>query len=84
MTSPARLADAPPPELESALAELRASLSRTPPELPCKFLYDDRGSALFHYAQLAPAVDFARIDEVLLIVGEGAHDVAALFPPAGG
>jgi rod shape-determining protein MreC len=45
---------------------------------------DDRGSALFHYAQLAPAVDFARIDEVLLLVGEGAHDVAALFPPAGG
>ena len=45
---------------------------------------DDRGSALFHYAQLTPAVDFARIDEVLLIVGEGAHDVAALFPPAGG
>ena len=45
---------------------------------------DDRGSALFHYAQLTPAVDFARIDEVLLLVGEGAHDVAALFPPAGG
>ena len=41
---------------------------------------DDRGSALFHYAQLVPAVDFARIDEVLLIVGEGTHDVAALFP----
>ena len=45
---------------------------------------DDRGSALFHYAQLAPAVDFARIDEVLLIVGEGAHDVAALFEGNGG
>jgi rod shape-determining protein MreC len=44
---------------------------------------DDRGSALFHYAQLAPAVDFARIDEVLLIVGEGVHDVAALFPDSG-
>jgi rod shape-determining protein MreC len=41
---------------------------------------DDRGSALFHYANLSPAVDFARIDEVLLIVGEGAHDVASLFP----
>ena len=41
---------------------------------------DDRGSALFHYAQLIPSVDFARIDEVLLIVGEGAHDVAGLFP----
>ena len=45
---------------------------------------DDRGSALFHYAQLAPAVDFARIDEVLLIVGEGAHDLAALFQGNGG
>jgi rod shape-determining protein MreC len=44
---------------------------------------DDRGSALFHYAQLTPAVDFARIDEVLLIVGEGSHDVAALFPAGG-
>jgi rod shape-determining protein MreC len=44
---------------------------------------DDRGSALFSYAQLAPAVDFARIDEVLLIVGEGAHDVASLFPVPG-
>ncbi|HTO12474.1 MAG TPA: rod shape-determining protein MreC [Candidatus Binatia bacterium] len=41
---------------------------------------DDRGSALFHYAQLIPAVDFARIDEVLLIVGEGTHDLASLFP----
>jgi rod shape-determining protein MreC len=44
---------------------------------------DDRGSALFHYAQLEPAVDFARIDEVLLVVGEGAHDVAGLFPTGG-
>jgi rod shape-determining protein MreC len=44
---------------------------------------DDRGSALFHYAQLTPAVDFARIDEVLLIVGEGSHDVAGLFPEGG-
>jgi rod shape-determining protein MreC len=44
---------------------------------------DDRGSALFHYAQLTPAVDFARIDEVLLIVGAGAHDVAAIFGAGG-
>jgi rod shape-determining protein MreC len=43
---------------------------------------DDRGSALFHYAQLTPAVDFARIDEVLLIVGDGNHDLASLFPSA--
>jgi rod shape-determining protein MreC len=45
---------------------------------------DDRGSALFHYAQLTPAVDFARIDEVLLIVGEGSQDVTALFRESGG
>jgi rod shape-determining protein MreC len=45
---------------------------------------DDRGSALFHYAQLAPSVDFARIDEVLLVVGEGSHDVAGLFDGNGG
>jgi rod shape-determining protein MreC len=44
---------------------------------------DDRGSALFHYAQLAPAVDFARIDEVLLIVGDGAYDMAGVFPGGG-
>jgi rod shape-determining protein MreC len=40
---------------------------------------DDRGSALFSYAHLTPAVDFARIDEVLLIVGAGAQDVASVF-----
>ena len=44
---------------------------------------DDRGSALFHYAAIAPAVDFARIDEVLLITGETAHDLAAHFPSDG-
>jgi rod shape-determining protein MreC len=41
---------------------------------------EDRGSALFHYAQIAPAVDFARIDEVLLLTGDGARDVAGFFP----
>jgi rod shape-determining protein MreC len=46
---------------------------------------DDRGSALFHYAALAPAVDFARIDEVLLVIGDRTRDLTAFFPaPAGG
>src|SRR5437762_4478568 len=41
---------------------------------------DDRGAALFSYAQPTPAVDFARIDEVLLLTGSGAaRDVAASF-----
>lgn len=46
---------------------------------------DDRGSALFHYAALAPVVDFARIDEVLLVIGDRGKDLTAFFPaPTGG
>lgn len=40
---------------------------------------EDRGSALFHYAVLEPVVDFARVEEVLLVTGQSTHDVAALF-----
>jgi len=45
---------------------------------------DDRGSALFHYAVLTPVVDFARVDEVLLLTGDTRHDLAAAFPADGG
>lgn len=45
---------------------------------------DDRGAALFHYAQLTPVVDFARIDEVLLVTGDRMQDVTAFFPQQGG
>jgi rod shape-determining protein MreC len=44
---------------------------------------DDRGSALFHYALLAPVVDFARVDEVLLVTGEQMPDFAGYFPTDG-
>jgi rod shape-determining protein MreC len=44
---------------------------------------DDRGSALFHYAVLTPVVDFARVDEVLLLTGDTRHDVTAAFPSGG-
>jgi rod shape-determining protein MreC len=44
---------------------------------------DDRGSALFHYAMLTPVVDFARVDEVLLLTGDARQDVAAAFPTDG-
>jgi rod shape-determining protein MreC len=40
---------------------------------------EDKGSALFHFAVVAPAVDFARIEEVLLLTGETARDLATLF-----
>ena len=44
---------------------------------------DDRGSALFHYAVLAPVVDFARVDEVLLLTGDTRRDIASAFPSDG-
>jgi len=44
---------------------------------------EDKGSALFHFAVLAPAVDFTRIEEVLLLTGQTTQDVASLFAPDG-
>src|SRR3989454_8914749 len=44
---------------------------------------DDRGSALFNYAQVTPAVDFARIDEVLLLTGGIMRDIASSFKSDG-
>ena len=44
---------------------------------------EDKGSALFHFAVLAPAVDAARVEEVLLLTGQSAQDVAGLFIPGG-
>lgn len=40
---------------------------------------EDRGAALFSYAALQPAVDFARLDEVLLVTGERMQDLTAFF-----
>lgn len=44
---------------------------------------EDKGSALFHFAVVTPAVDFARVEEVLLLTGETSRDVAGLFTPGG-
>ena len=44
---------------------------------------EDKGSALFHFAVLAPAVDFARLEEVLLLTGQTAKDLAAAFATDG-
>jgi hypothetical protein len=44
---------------------------------------EDKGSALFHFAVLAPAVDFSRVEEVLLVTGQTTQDLAALFPSGG-
>jgi L-histidine N-alpha-methyltransferase len=64
-----------------ALAEMRDSLSRTPRELPSKYFYDDRGSALFEQITALPeyyptrterALLNARAREIVLACG-GAH-----------
>ena len=46
---------------------------------------DNRGAALFHYADLTPAVDFARVDEVLLVTGDSQRDrdLTAFFTTGG-
>ena len=40
---------------------------------------EDKGSALFHFAVVAPAADFPRVEEVLLLTGQTTQDLAALF-----
>ena len=43
---------------------------------------DNRGSALFHFAALTPAVDLARLEELLIVLNQGdGPDVTALFLP---
>jgi len=44
---------------------------------------EDKGSALFHFAVLSPVVDFARIEEVLLLTGQTTQDLAAAFATDG-
>ena len=44
---------------------------------------DDRGAALFNYAALDPAVDFGRVDEVLVVTGRSPQDLTAYFLTGG-
>src|SRR5712671_3424944 len=51
----------------AALDELRVALQRSPPEVPCKYLYDDRGSALFEQITRLPEYYPTRIERALLL-----------------
>ena len=51
----------------AALRELRAALSRKPREIPCKYLYDDRGSALFEQITRLPEYYPTRTERALLM-----------------
>jgi len=55
----------------AALAELRVSLSRQPREIPCKYLYDDRGSALFEKIMSVPEYYPTRTERALLLARAG-------------
>ncbi len=51
----------------AALRELREGLSRTPREIPCKYLYDDAGSALFERITRLPEYFPTRTETALLV-----------------
>jgi L-histidine N-alpha-methyltransferase len=51
----------------AALRELREALSRRPREIPCKYLYDDRGSALFEQITRLPEYYPTRTERALLV-----------------
>ncbi|HUG38282.1 MAG TPA: rod shape-determining protein MreC, partial [Candidatus Limnocylindrales bacterium] len=40
---------------------------------------EDKGSALFHFAILTPAADFARLEEVLLLTSQSTLDLYSAF-----
>src|SRR5438067_154 len=63
----------------AALAELRAALARTPREIPCKYLYDDRGSALFEQITRLPEYYPTRTEQALLV-----EQAKAIVEAAGG
>jgi L-histidine N-alpha-methyltransferase len=68
-------------DLAEAMRELRAALHRSPREIPCKYLYDDRGSALFEQIMGLPEYYPTRTERALLI--ERAAEIAAAGGPQG-
>jgi L-histidine Nalpha-methyltransferase len=63
----------------AALAELREALHRTPREVPCKYFYDDRGSALFEQITRLPEYYPTRTERALLL-----EQAAPIVEAAGG
>ncbi|MBS2029928.1 MAG: L-histidine N(alpha)-methyltransferase [Deltaproteobacteria bacterium] len=64
---------------EAAIEELRAALNRQPPEIPCKYLYDDRGSWLFEQITTLPEYFPSRCERELLRT-----EAAPILDAAGG
>jgi len=71
-----------PDDRKQFLHDALAGLSADPPELPCKYLYDERGSGLFeaicateeYYVTRADlALHQTHADEIVQTIGPGAH-----------
>lgn len=71
-----------PEERAGFAADLKTALQSTEPAIPCKYLYDERGSALFeqicatedYYVTRADlALHEAHLDEIVDAIGPGAH-----------
>ena len=63
----------------AALRELRLALARKPREIPCKYFYDDKGSALFEQITRLPEYYPTRTERALLV-----ERAAAIVETAGG
>src|SRR5207248_6429392 len=64
---------------QAMLDEVRQGLGRRPRELPCRYFYDDRGSALFDAITQLPEYYLTRTETEIL--GSRAADIAALTCP---
>ena len=63
---PVRRTRAADQALATMIAEVRAGLARRLPELPCKYLYDERGSALFDEITRQPEYYQSRTESAIL------------------
>src|SRR5438094_410318 len=79
-SGPARTATLASGDAEAAaLGELRDALHRMPREVPCKYFYDDRGSALFEQITHLPEYYPTRTERDLLL-----EQAASIVAAAGG
>ena len=65
--------------LAAMVAEVRAALSRPLPEVPCKYFYDERGSALFDEITQLPEYYQSRTESAIL--GEHAEAIVEAVAP---
>ena len=66
-----------PPAEQEVLAQLRRALSGRPREIPCKYFYDDRGSALFEQITTLDEYYPTRTERALIAAQAGAIVEAA-------